>query len=132
MKYYYDSDWKYNNDGVYDENKMLEWVKRFCDLVETEYDPEILYTNHFVEYILDLAKEYSTNVKGAGKFIKKNQKIYDSGNYTCHSADCLYKTFLYIMREVERKEIIEARRRKLEEEIAEWNKQIEERNKQYL
>lgn len=114
-------EWKYDNDGDYDKDKMLEWVKKFCEWEEIKYDPEILYTNDFVEFVLLVSKDYSTNVKGTGKFIKKNQKIYDSGNYTILSADCLFKTFLYILEEMRKQECAEESKRRLEEKINQLN-----------
>lgn len=104
VKYYDSSKWKYDNNGNYDKSTILYWLRKFCEWEEIKYDPDLLYSNQFVEFVLYVAKDFSTNVKGAGKFLNKNQKIYDNGDYTIHSADCLFKTFIYILREMDRKE----------------------------
>ena len=95
---------KYNNDGDYNKEMIFYWLRKFCEWEGIPYDTDLLYSNRFIEFIIFCSKDLSTNVKGAGKFIRTNKKIYDNLDYSVKSADYLFKTFCYILREIDRKE----------------------------
>lgn len=92
---------RYNNNGRYNKKLLKETLLDFCEITNRKYDKELLYSKEFIHYVLYLCEGLSTNkTGGAGEFTKINKEIFENGNYTQHTADCLFKTFSYIMREL--------------------------------
>lgn len=102
---------KYHNDGEFNEGKIQYWLKQFCEWEGIEYKKELKYSPRFIEFILKCSKDFSTNKSGAGKFIRENERLYHSGEYNQNTADYLFKTFLHILREMEKKEFATNRKK---------------------
>lgn len=94
---------KYLNDGWYNEEVIFSWCRFFCEDVKgIQFEEDRIYSREFIGFILDTSEELATK-RGAKKFLKENREIYNSENYNQNTADHLFKTFCYILFEIERK-----------------------------
>ena len=87
-----------------EEEMILSLLKVFCEMEGVPFNKDLKYSRDFIGLILDLAKDDSTNVRGAGKFLKINEEIYNSPNYSPETADYLFKTYCHIQREIMKKQ----------------------------
>ena len=91
---------RYNNNGNWNRNLIRDTLKDFCEISDQKFSWDLLYSKDFIHYVLFLCEELSTNKEGAGEFIRINKEILEHGDYTSKTADYLFKTFSYIVREL--------------------------------
>lgn len=95
---------RYRNDGDYNREVILDWCRDWCeDIAKVSFDESMIFSKGFIEYLIWCCEELSTNKSGAGKFVRINKEIFHSENYNQNTAEHLFKTFCYILREIDRK-----------------------------
>lgn len=94
---------KFENNGEFNRSIILSSLEDFCEVEEIQFSEDLIYSKEFIDFIIWCCDQLATNRSGAGKFVKINKEIFQTGKYTRHTADHLFKTFCYILREIDRK-----------------------------